>query len=49
MRQSASTIQNVVRNAKKMVDTVLSGNYGKLADTGKAVIVSDSGLKEEPA
>jgi hypothetical protein len=36
MRQSASTIRSVVRNAKKMVDAVLSGNYGRLLDVVEA-------------
>lgn len=34
MRQFAESIRTNVRHAKKMVDAVLSGNYGRLLDTG---------------
>lgn len=35
MRAAAHAIRSNVRHAKKMVDAVLSGNYGKLLDAGK--------------
>jgi hypothetical protein len=35
MRDSATMIRSTTRNAKKMVDAVLSGNYGKLLDTSE--------------